>query len=65
MLKFVSLISCNLNNKGIYRGFYMSANVLLNLVNELGKRDCMRGFPSIFSLFLKSFINSIIQEHEC
>ena len=29
----------------------MSANVLLNLLNELGKRDKMRGMPSILSLF--------------
>ena len=44
----------------------MSAHVLLNLFNELGKRDRMRGLPSIFSLFFAtSLINSIIQEHEC
>ena len=30
----------------------MSAHVLLNLLNELGKRDKMRGLPSIISLFL-------------
>ena len=35
----------------IYRGSYMSAHVLLNLLNELGKRDKMRGLPSILSLF--------------
>ena len=29
----------------------MSANVLLNLSNELRKRDKMRGVPSILSLF--------------
>ena len=29
----------------------MSAYVLLNLLNELGKRDKMRGFSSILSLF--------------
>ena len=29
----------------------MSAHVLLNLRNELGKRDQMRGLPSILSLF--------------
>ena len=29
----------------------MSAHVLLNLSNELGKRDKMRGLPSILSLF--------------
>ena len=27
------------------RGSYMSAHVLLNLLNELGKRDKMRGLP--------------------
>ena len=43
----------------------MSAHVLLNLLNELRKRDKMRGFPSIISLFRNEFINSIIQEHEC
>ena len=30
---------------------YMSAHVLLNLLNKLGKRDKMQGFPSILSLF--------------
>ena len=29
----------------------MSAQVLLNLLNELGKIDKMRGLPSILSLF--------------
>ena len=29
----------------------MSAHVLLNLLNESGKRDKMRGLPSILSLF--------------
>ena len=27
----------------LYRGSYMSAHVLLNLLNELGKSDKMRG----------------------
>ena len=35
---------------------YMSADVLLNLLNKLGKRDKMGGF------FATSLINSIIQE---
>ena len=39
----------------IHRGSYMSANVLLNLLNELGKRDKMRGLPSILSLFRNEF----------
>ena len=33
----------------------MSAHVLLNLLNELGKSDKMRGLPSILSLFCNKF----------
>ena len=33
----------------------MSAHVLLNLLNELGKRDKMQGLQSILSLFRKEF----------
>ena len=33
----------------------MSAHVLLNLLNELRKRDKMQGLPSILSLFLNEF----------
>ena len=29
----------------------MSAHVLVNLLNEMGKRDQMLGLPSILSLF--------------
>ena len=44
----------------------MSAHVLLNLLNEFGERDKMRGLPSILSrFFAMSVITSIIQEHEC
>ena len=43
----------------------MSAQVLLNLLNELRKSDKMRGLQSILSLLAMSLINSIIQEHEC
>ena len=35
----------------LYRGSYMSAHVLLNLLNELGKRYKMRGLSIILSLF--------------
>ena len=38
-----------------YRGSYISAYVLLNLLNELRKRDKMRGLPSILSLFRNEF----------
>ena len=37
----------------------MSAHVLLNLLNEFGKRNKMHLF------FATSIINSIIQEHKC
>ena len=39
----------------IHRGSKMSANVLLNLLNEWGERDKMRGLPSILSLFGNKF----------
>ena len=37
------------------RGSYRSAHVLLNLLNELEKRDKMLGLPSILSLFRNEF----------
>ena len=46
-----------------HRVSYMSAHVLLNLLNELGIKDKMHSLPSILSLFAMSLINSIIQEH--
>ena len=50
----------------IHRGSYRSAHVLLNLLNLLGKKDKMRGLPSILSLFRNKLnIYSIIQEHAC
>ena len=33
----------------------MSSHISLNLLNELGKRDKMRGWPSILSLFPNEF----------
>ena len=33
----------------------MSAHVLLNLLNKLGKRDKMQGLPSILPLFRNKF----------
>ena len=38
----------------------MSAHVLLNLVNELGKRDKMRGLTSMLSLFKMRGLPSIL-----
>ena len=43
------------SDRKIHRGSYMSAHVLLNLLNELRKRDKMRGLPSILSLFRNEF----------
>ena len=37
------------------RGSYRSAHVLLNVLNESGKRDEMRGLSSILSLFRYEF----------
>ena len=39
----------------IYRGSYMSAHVLLNLLNKLGKSDKMQGLQSILSIFRNKF----------
>ena len=39
----------------INRGSYTSAHVLLNLLNQLRKRDKMRGLPSILSFFSNEF----------
>ena len=43
----------------------MSAHVLLNLLNELGKSDKMEACRAFYYFFATSLINSIIQEHEC
>ena len=45
----------------------MSAHVLLNLLNELRKRDKMRGLPSILSILRNKYIkfNNTGEEYEC
>ena len=53
-LAIISLVYVSCLCLSVNRGSYMSAHVLLNLLNELRKRD-----------FATSLINSIIQEHEC
>ena len=47
----------NLKSMRIYRGFYMRALVLLNLLNELGKRDKMQGLLSIYAILAEHFIS--------
>ena len=55
-----------LANVLLNRGYFVSAHVLLSLINELRKRDKKRGLSSILSPFsTASLINSIIQEHIC
>ena len=39
----------------LYRGSYMNAHVLLNLLNKMGKKDKTRGLLSILSLFRNEF----------
>ena len=43
----------------------MSAHVLLNLLNELGKEMKWEACQAFYLFFKRSLINSIIQEHEC
>ena len=51
----VGISKHHIQNFILNKGSYMSAHVLLNLLNELGKRDKMRGLPSILSLFRNKF----------
>ena len=43
----------------------MSAHVLLNLLNEFSTRDKCEVCRASYPFFAKSFINPIIQEHDC
>ena len=55
-MNLVKLFSTMMSSSSLIdRGSYMSAHVLLNLLNKLGKRDKMRGLPSILSLFRNEF----------
>ena len=49
------MVSFDRNQYRRYKGSYMNAHVLLILLNELGKRDKMRGLPSILSIFHNEF----------
>ena len=48
-----------------HRGSYISANVLLNLLNELGKEIKCEACRAFYLFYAMSLINSIVQEHEC
>ena len=43
----------------------MHAHVLLNLLNELEKRDKIQGLPTIYCFFTMNLINLITHEDEC
>ena len=43
----------------------MNAHVLLNLLNEFGKRSNARLATHFIAFYPMSLINSIIQEHKC
>ena len=49
----------------LYKVSYISAHVLLKLLNESEKSDKMLGLLSIVSLFHNELKNSIIKEHAC
>ena len=63
MCTLISVVKCNLLLHHELTVFTTLANEiiwrilhdLLNLLNELGKRDNMRGLPSILSLFRNEF----------
>ena len=42
----------------------MSDHVLLNLLNQLGKRNKCEACQAFYFFFATNFINSITQEHE-
>ena len=47
--------------EGLYRGYYMSAHCLLNLLNELGKRLNVRLVEHFISFFATRLLYSRIQ----
>ena len=47
------------------RESYMSAHVLLNLLNKFGENDKMQGFAEHHRFSQTNLINSMIQEHKC
>ena len=54
-IPFGTILKSRNEHSHTHRGSYMSARVLMNLLNELGKRDKMRGLPSILSFFRNEF----------
>ena len=48
----------------LHRGSHIRAHVLLNLLNELGKRDECKAYRAFNLFFAANLINSIKQEHD-
>ena len=48
-----------------YRGSYMSAHVLLNLLTSWGREIKCEACRAFYLFFATNLINTIIQEHEC
>ena len=59
------VIVCLSSFNSIHRGSYMSAPVLINLLNEMGKSDKIRGLQGILSFFRNEYNKFNKQEHEC
>ena len=49
----------------IHKGSYTSDHVLLNLLNELGKKIRCKALSNILSFSPTSLINSVKRKHEC
>ena len=52
---FAIMLTRNRGLVTLHGGSYMSAHVLLSLLNDVRKRDKMRGLPSILSLYCNEF----------
>ena len=66
VLQLSSCIGVKLNcTWHIHRGSYVSAHVLLNLLNKLRKRDKMLACRLFYHFFATSLINSKILKHKC
>ena len=53
------------NHNVRHEGYYLSAHVVLNLLNKLGNRHKMRGLPSIYCFCSNEFTNLILQKLHC
>ena len=47
-----------------YKGSYMSAHVVLNLLKELRKRDKMRGLPSVMYHMSYELVHAVVLSND-